>query len=156
VRPPPPFGHSFPLTRIARSAGGTQRLSRLLGPARAKDLIFTARILDAPAALQIGLVSAVARPGQTASDRATELAREIIPSGACDAGVDAHGELMHFCTAPLAVRAAKTAIDTGSQLDLESGLDLERACYATILLTQDRLEGLAAFAEKRKPVFRGK
>ena len=54
------------------------------------------------------------------------------------------------------MRAAKQAIDTGSQLDIESALDFERACYQSTLTTEDRLEGLKAFAEKRKPVYKGR
>lgn len=72
------------MTTSAHRAGGTQRLSRLLGPAVAKDLIFTARILDAPAALNLGLINHIAKSSQSASDRATELAREIVPSGVFD------------------------------------------------------------------------
>lgn len=61
-----------------------------------------------------------------------------------------------FCGAgPLAIRAAKLAIDKGEQMDPETALDFERQCYETILGTQDRLEGLKAFAEKREPVYRG-
>ncbi|KAL8279607.1 hypothetical protein RQP46_007920 [Phenoliferia psychrophenolica] len=129
----------LPETRLAiiPGAGGTQRMTRLVGVTKAKELIFSARTLTAVQALEIGLVSYVAAEGQTATERAIQLAEEFLPAG------------------PLALRAAKRAIDTGSRLDLESGLDLEYLCYQGIMPSKDRLEGLAAFAEKRKPVYKG-
>lgn len=122
---------------IIPGAGGTQRLPRLIGRARAKDLIFTGRRLDAQEALALGLVDRRSAPGE-ALQAALELARHISPNG------------------PVALRAAKEAIDGGLDLDLDQGLALERACYARVLPTQDRLEGLAAFRERRKPVYRGR
>ncbi|GAA5873417.1 hypothetical protein JCM16303_001118 [Sporobolomyces ruberrimus] len=129
----------LPETRLAiiPGAGGTQRLSRLIGTSQAKDLIFTAKIMTADQAHARGIVNYLAKEGQTASDAASEIVGEMLQAG------------------PLALRAAKTAVDVGSQLDMESGLDVERLSYQTILHTKDRLEGLAAFAEKRKPVYQG-
>ncbi|GAA6059164.1 hypothetical protein JCM10212_005509 [Sporobolomyces blumeae] len=129
----------LPETRLAiiPGAGGTQRLSRLIGTSQAKDLIFTAKVMTAEEAHARGIVNYVAKEDQTASDAATDVAKDMLEAG------------------PLALRAAKTAIDVGAQLDQESGLDVERLSYQTILQTKDRLEGLAAFAEKRKPVYRG-
>ncbi|GAA6011451.1 hypothetical protein JCM11491_002791 [Sporobolomyces phaffii] len=129
----------LPETRLAiiPGAGGTQRLSRLIGTSQAKDLIFTSKVMTATEAHARGIVNYVAKEDQTASDAASEVVAEMLQAG------------------PLALRAAKTAIDIGSQVDIESGLDAERLSYQTILHTQDRLEGLAAFAEKRKPVYRG-
>ncbi|BGO97315.1 methylglutaconyl-CoA hydratase [Rhodotorula toruloides] len=130
----------LPETRLAiiPGAGGTQRLSRLIGSSRAKDLIFASKILNAGEAERAGVVNYVSAEGQSASEKAEEVVGEMLQAG------------------PLALRAAKTAIDTGSQLDLESGLDVERLSYQTILQTEDRLEGLKAFAEKRKPVYKGR
>ncbi|KAJ8296306.1 Methylglutaconyl-CoA hydratase, mitochondrial [Rhodotorula toruloides] len=130
----------LPETRLAiiPGAGGTQRLSRLIGSSRAKDLIFSSKILSAGEAERVGVVNYVSAEGQSASEKAEEIVAEMLQAG------------------PLALRAAKTAIDTGSQLDLESGLDVERLSYQTILQTEDRLEGLKAFAEKRKPVYKGR
>ncbi|GAA6049487.1 hypothetical protein JCM3770_007363 [Rhodotorula araucariae] len=130
----------LPETRLAiiPGAGGTQRLSRLVGVSRAKDLIFRAKVLDAREALEAGVISYVSREGQSASDKAEELVMEMLQAG------------------PLALRAAKVAIDVGAEADLESGLDVERLAYQTILQTEDRLEGLRAFAEKRKPVYEGR
>ncbi|RDB22744.1 Methylglutaconyl-CoA hydratase, mitochondrial [Hypsizygus marmoreus] len=122
---------------IIPGAGGTQRAARLLGPAKAKDLIFTARTLTAEEALAWGLVDYVSSPDGSAFDRALNLAETISKN------------------APLALRAAKQAISRSEDLALETGLDFERATYETLLTTKDRLEALLAFKEKRKPVFRG-
>lgn len=121
---------------IIPGAGGTQRLPRLIGKARAKELIFTARRLDAAQALALGLVE-YAEPAGQALDRALALAREILPNG------------------PIALRMAKQAVNRGVEVDRDSGMALEQACYAQVIPTKDRLEGLAAFKEKRKPVYRG-
>ncbi|GAA5836821.1 hypothetical protein JCM11251_005797 [Rhodosporidiobolus azoricus] len=130
----------LPETRLAiiPGAGGTQRLSRLIGVSRAKDLIFSSKVLTAEQALGAGIVNYVSKDGQTASDGAEEVVGEMLQAG------------------PLALRAAKLAIDVGAESDLESGLDVERLAYQTILQTEDRNEGLRAFAEKRKPVYRGR
>lgn len=121
---------------IIPGAGGTQRLPRLIGRSKAKELIFTGRRLNGEEAAEFGLVDHAVAPGQ-ALDRALDLAREILPNG------------------PIALRAAKEAINGGLELDRDSGLALERACYAQVIPTKDRLEGLAAFREKRKAVYRG-
>ncbi|THV08350.1 enoyl-CoA hydratase [Dendrothele bispora CBS 962.96] len=122
---------------IIPGAGGTQRATRLLGPAKAKDLIFTARMLSAPEALEWGLVDYVSAPEATAFDRAVELAAQIVKN------------------APLALRAAKQSISRSEDLALEAGLDFERASYETLLSSSDRMEALVAFKEKRRPVFKG-
>ena len=121
---------------IIPGAGGTQRLPRLIGKARAKDLILTARRLDASEALAIGLVNRIAPEGELMSG-ALELAAAIAKNG------------------PVAVRAAKRAVDVGCELSLTEGLAVEAGCYEETLPTQDRLEALAAFAEKRPPRFTG-
>ncbi len=122
---------------IIPGAGGTQRLPRLIGKARAKDLILTARRIDASEAERIGLVNRIAPKGELANS-ALELARQIASNG------------------PIAVRAAKRAIDEGSEQPLERGLETEARCYELVIPTEDRREALAAFAEKRKPQFRGR
>ena len=118
---------------IIPGAGGTQRLARLLGPGRAKDLILTGRKVPADEALRLGLVD---RVGDLALAQA--LARQVAEN------------------APLAVALAKHAIDEGLDLPLDAALDLERARYEATLGTQDRLEGLKAFAEKRPPRYQGR
>ncbi|MFT5284364.1 MAG: enoyl-CoA hydratase/carnithine racemase [Planctomycetota bacterium] len=121
---------------IIPGAGGTQRLPRLIGKSRAKDLILTARRIGAVEAEGIGLVNRVAAEGQLEED-ATKLANSIAANG------------------PVAVRAAKDAIDAGLELVQEEGLQHEAKCYERTLTTTDRLEALAAFSEKRKPTFTG-
>lgn len=122
---------------IIPGAGGTQRLPRLVGRARAKDLILTGRRLDVVEAERIGLVDRVAPEGKL-RETALELARQIAANG------------------PVAVRAAKAAIDEGCDLPIAQGLEVEARCYERVLPTQDRLEALAAFAEKRKPRYAGR
>jgi methylglutaconyl-CoA hydratase len=122
---------------IIPGAGGTQRLPRLIGISRAKELIFTARRIGAEEASQLGLVDRLVAAGETLPC-ALALAREILPNG------------------PMALRLAKQAVTRGSELNLASGLAFEQACYAQVLSSEDRLEGLAAFRERRKPYFRGK
>ncbi len=121
---------------IIPGAGGTQRLPRLIGPARAKELIFSARRIDAVEAERLGLLNRVVPAGQ-ALKAALDLAREILPNG------------------PIALRMAKQAVNEGLELDLAGGLALEGVCYGQVIPTKDRLEGLAAFRDKRKPVYRG-
>lgn len=122
-------------------AGGTQRLPRCLGVALAKELIFTGRRLNGVQAHELGLVNhAVAQneEGDAAYHRALALAQEILPQ------------------APIAVRLGKVAIDRGMEVDIASGMAIEHMCYAQNIPTQDRLEGMAAFREKRPPKFVGK
>jgi enoyl-CoA hydratase/carnithine racemase len=122
---------------IIPGAGGTQRLPRLIGKARAKELILTARRFDAVEALAIGLVQSVV-PADELLAAGMELALRIAANG------------------PVAVRAAKRAIDEGTELPQSEGLAVEARCYELTLPTEDRLEALAAFAEKRKPVYKGR
>lgn len=121
---------------IIPGAGGTQRLPRLVGQEKAKELVFTAAKLKGEEAMKYGLVTRLTSAG-AAYEGALTLARTILPQG------------------PLAVRAAKRAIQGGAHLDMEQGMKVEQAAYATILGSQDRLEGLAAFREKRRPVYKG-
>lgn len=130
------FGLTETSLAIIPGAGGTQRLPRLIGKSRAKDLILTARRLRAPEAESMGLVNRVAPEGGL-REAALQVAREIAANG------------------PVAVRAAKAAIDGGCERPLREGLEFEAECYERVLPTDDRLEGLAAFAEKRQPVYRG-
>jgi enoyl-CoA hydratase/carnithine racemase len=122
---------------IIPGAGGTQRLSRLVGPARAKDLIMSGRFLDAREALAIGLVDKVVPPAEV-YDAAVAMVRPYVTGPA------------------QALRAAKLAIDGGLDMDLASGLAWESQLFAALFATQDRGEGMAAFVEKRKPDFMGK
>ncbi|MCX7636074.1 MAG: enoyl-CoA hydratase-related protein, partial [Syntrophales bacterium] len=121
---------------IIPGAGGTQRLPRIIGVAKAKELIYTARRINAQTALEIGLVSQVVEPDKL-MDAALELAREIAKNG------------------PIGVAQAKFAINYGTEASLGVALPLESKAYEVTIPTKDRLEALAAFAEKRKPVFKG-
>lgn len=125
---------------IIPGGGGTQRLSRVVGPSLAKELIFTGRLIDGLQAREIGLVNhAVPQndEGDAAYKRAVELAQEIAPQG------------------PIALKMAKLAINHGIEVDLESGLKIEEMCYAQVIPTKDRVEGLMAFKEKRPPKYKG-
>jgi methylglutaconyl-CoA hydratase len=131
------FGLTEVTLAIIPGAGGTQRLPRLVGKSRAKDLILTGRKLDAAEALHMGLVNRCV-PRAELSKHAADLAAEIASNG------------------PVAVRAAKQAIDRGGDAPMPRGLEIEAECYGLVLPTQDRLEALAAFAEKRRPEFQGR
>ncbi|XP_055353582.1 methylglutaconyl-CoA hydratase, mitochondrial-like [Paramacrobiotus metropolitanus] len=125
---------------IIPGAGGTQLLTRLVGPSRAKDLIFTGQVLDGAQAHAQGIVNHLVEQnsdGSAAYKKALEVAEPWVLNG------------------PIALRMAKVAINRGVEVDLEAGLKIEEGCYAQIVKTKDRLEGLAAFKEKRKPKFRG-
>ncbi len=126
-------------TRLAiiPGAGGTQRLPRLIGRGKAKELIFTGRRVDAQEALQIGLVNSICSQDDLL-DECKKMAAMI-----CQAG-------------PIAIEQAKYAINYGLETDLNTGLAIESNAYWVTIPTKDRLEGLAAFREKRKPVYKGK
>lgn len=129
-------------TRLAiiPAAGGTQRLPRRISPSLAKELIFTSRVLSGEEAKQLGIANHCVPQNDkkdAAYQKALNIAAEIIPNG------------------PVGVRMAKKAIDKGIEVDLNTGYSIEEACYAQLVYTKDRLEGLAAFAEKRKPKYRG-
>jgi len=126
-------------TRLAiiPGGGGTQRLPRLIGKGKAKELIFTGRRIAAAEALSIGLVNQVCPPDQLQTE-ALNMAAEICQGG------------------PIAVQQAKYAINTGLEGDLHSGLAIEANAYRICIPTEDRLEGLAAFREKRKPIYKGR
>jgi enoyl-CoA hydratase len=117
--------------------GGTQRLARRVGAARARELIYTAAVIDADEALRIGLLNAVAEP-------AALLGRARAVAGAI------------ADRAPLAVAAAKRAIREGGTLSLDAGVDREQQLFAELFATKDQEEGMRAFIEKRAPVWTGK
>lgn len=125
---------------IIPGAGGTQRLPRLIGASRAKEMMFRATRIGASEAHRLGLVNAVATEEEEGGVKglAARWCREIASNG------------------PVAVRAAKQAVREGMEGSLAPGLEIERACYAKVIPTEDRLEGLRAFREKRKPMYAGK
>ncbi len=122
---------------IIPGGGGTQRLPRIVGKAKAKELILTARRIDAQEALAMGLANKVA-PAAFLMNEARAMAAAITKNG------------------PVAVRVAKRAIDRGMEMDLASALVFESTCYEITIPTEDRREGLLAFREKRKPIYKGK
>jgi enoyl-CoA hydratase len=117
--------------------GGTQLLPRIIGAPMAKEMIFTGRRVDAHEAKALGLVNHVVPRGQ-ARAKALEIATTIAANG------------------PVAVRQAKKAINWGSETDLETGMALAIEAYNNTVTTEDRLEGVRAFNEKRKPRFQGR
>uniref|UniRef100_UPI0037E81FE9 enoyl-CoA hydratase domain-containing protein 2, mitochondrial n=1 Tax=Semicossyphus pulcher TaxID=241346 RepID=UPI0037E81FE9 len=121
-------------------AGGSQRLPRTVGVAQAKELVFTGRCVGGLSALQMGLVNKSVdqnQRGDAAYREALSLAREILPQ------------------APLAVRLAKEAMNRGAEVNMSSAMAIERMCYAQVIPTRDRQEGMAAFIEKRPPRYTG-
>jgi enoyl-CoA hydratase/carnithine racemase len=116
------------LLGIIPGAGGTQRLSRLIGPSKAKDIIYTGRFVDAAESLAIGLVDKVVP------------AAEVYDAAVAWAGQFAGG-------AALALRAAKEAIDSGLGVDLSTGLEIERQQFAALFATEDRAIGMKSFVE---------
>lgn len=121
-------------------AGGSQRLPRMVGITLAKELIFTGRCVGGQTALEMGLVNRAVeqnQSGDAAYREALSLAREILPQ------------------APIAVRLAKEAMNKGVQVDISSAMAIERMCYARVIPTRDRQEGMAAFIEKRAPRYTG-
>ena len=116
------------LLGIIPGAGGTQRLPRLVGPARAKELIFTGRYVAADEALRIGLVDQV-----------------VLPDDVLSAGRDLAVRLA--AGPPLALRAAKEAIDAGLEADLTTGLEIERLQFTGLFATEDQANGMASFVE---------
>ncbi|WKA59667.1 enoyl-CoA hydratase-related protein [Planococcus shenhongbingii] len=122
---------------IIPGAGGTQRLPRLIGESKAMELILTARRLKPAEALDYGLVTKVVPR--------TELVE-----------VTAQFADMMLANGPIALQQAKFAIKNGMNADLQTGLNIERKAYELTIPTEDRVEALMAFSEKRKPVFKGK
>ncbi len=117
------------LLGLIPGAGGTQRLARLIGPSKAKDLVFTGRMVKADEALSLGLV-----------DR-------VVP--AADVYTEAHAWAAKLAQGPaLALRAAKESIDTGLETDIETGLAVERTWFAGLFATEDRARGMKSFVEE--------
>lgn len=129
----------LPETQLAiiPAAGGTQRLPRLIGIAKAKELIFSARVIDAREALNIGLINKLV-PNGTSYQAALDMANDFLKKG------------------PIALKMAKLALIAGTEVELNSGLSIEEMCYAQVIPTEDRTEALKAFTEHRKPIFMGK
>ena len=117
--------------------GGTQRTARLVGPARAKELIFTGRVITAQEAFDMGLINKVVADEQL-MPQVEELASRILSAG------------------PVGIRLAKACINRGLTMDIETGLDFEAEAFGLCFGTEDQKEGMTAFLEKRTPTYRGK
>ena len=122
---------------VTPGSGGTQRLPRIVGPARAKELILTGRVIDADEAARIGLVTEVVPAGQ-ARARADAIAAEIATRG------------------PIAVREAKALIDGAWDLPIEAGIAAEIEASERVFSSDDLLEGVASFFDKRDPEYTGR
>lgn len=131
------FGQPEVSLGITPGFGGTQRLPRLIGRGRAKELLFTGDMIDAEEAYRIGLVNKIAAH-QNLVETAKEMANRIMLRGS------------------VAVTLCKAAVNEGLDVDLESGCAYEAEVFGLCFATADQKEGMTAFLEKRKPVFRGK
>src|SRR5215218_6007836 len=131
------FGQPEILLGIIPGGGGTQRLARVMGKQRAMELVLTGRRIDAAEAHSLGIVTRLAPPDGWL-DAALELAAEVAERP------------------PLAARLAKQAVLAAEETAMSAGLDQERRLYELAMATEDRVEGMTAFLEKRKPEFRGR
>jgi enoyl-CoA hydratase len=131
------FGQPEITLGIIPGSGGTQRLARLIGIARTKELVYTGNMIDANAALTMGLVNRVV-PQSNLMNEAKELAKRIIRNSS------------------VTLSLAKIAVNTGANVDLATGLEIELQCFAQCFATADQKEGMQAFVEKRKPQFKNR
>ena len=117
--------------------GGTQRLTRLIGATRAKELIYSGKIIDAKTAEQLGILNMVV-PADKFKETIRQFAAELASK------------------APVALKVAKALINKGAEISLDAAIALEREGFGVVASTEDLQEGVAAFTEKRKPTFKGK
>ena len=117
--------------------GGTQRLTRLIGRTKEKELVFTGKMIDAKTAEQLGIVNMVF-PAEGFREKVRQFAKELAAK------------------APVALRVAKALINKGADMSLDSAIALEREGFGVVGSTEDLQEGVSAFTEKRKPTFKGK
>lgn len=128
------FGQPETGLGITPGFAGTQRLPRLVGAGKAKELIFTAKIINAEEAEKIGLVNSVV-PQEELMDKVMEMAKQIAANS------------------PMAVKYAKSAINRGYETDIETGMYIERDIFGLCFASEEQIEGMTAFVEKRKPDF---
>lgn len=122
---------------IIPGAGGTQRLVRIVGKGKALEMILMGKIIDANEAFRIGLVSEVTTPEELEA-KAEEIAAQILAKG------------------PLAVKLAKITVNLGADVDMKTGLMIEKLAQAILFSSEDKMEGTTAFLEKRRPQYQGK
>jgi enoyl-CoA hydratase len=130
------FGQPEILLGIIPGGGGTQRLARLVGVGKAKELIFTGKLIDAQEALRIGIINQIT-PAKELTETAMSMARHLAKQS------------------PLALKWAKKSINMGQQTGLSIGLDFEALVECLLFSSQDHEEGIKAFLDKRKPEFKG-
>jgi len=138
MSPSAKVGLTEPKVGMIPGAGGTQRLPRLIGMAKAKELLFSAKAIDSSEAYAIGLVNRVVPEGESILQTSMEWMHNFQQN------------------APLAIQMVKLAVNKGGEMSLSQGLDLEAVCSAFLRTTEDRTEGIRAFQEKRPPKFKGK
>jgi enoyl-CoA hydratase/carnithine racemase len=131
------FGQPEIMLGIIPGGGGTQRLARVIGKHRAMELVLTGRRIDAQEAYRFGLVNRVAKKKEWLED-AVELAQVVARR------------------APIAARLGKQAVQAADEMTLSAGVEYERRLYELAMATEDRLEGMSAFVEKRRPDFKGR
>jgi enoyl-CoA hydratase/carnithine racemase len=131
------FGQPEITLGIIPGGGGTQRLARVIGKQRAMEYVLTGRVFDAGMALRWGLVNKVVKKGESLTE-ALELARTVAERP------------------PIATRLAKQAVLAAEETTLSAGLDAERRMFEVAMATEDRVEGMQAFLEKREPDFKGR
>jgi len=131
------FGQPETNLGIIPGGGGTQRLTRLVGMTKAKELIYTADMIDANTALSIGLINKVVPP-ESVLDEAKQMAQKMVSKSS------------------ITLRYAKMAINAAADMELTPGLDYEERCFALCFATEDQKEGMKAFLEKRSPEFKDK
>ncbi|WP_273852635.1 enoyl-CoA hydratase/isomerase family protein [Guptibacillus spartinae] len=122
---------------IIPGAGGTQRLTRLVGRGKALEMILTGKLISSEEAVAIGLITEMAESSQL-KEKTVEIANQIISKG------------------PMAVMMAKLAVNMGADTDMKTALLIEKLSQAILFASEDKNEGTRAFLEKRKPVFQGK
>lgn len=131
------FGFGEVKLGVIPAAGGTARLPRLIGPAKAKEFLYFGNVVPAEEAHRLGIINRVVAPDDLMSEArrwASELAERP----------------------PLSLRMLKNCVNTGMQMNLQEAIDYESKCMAILARTEDRIEGMRAFVEKRKPVFKGR
>ncbi|OMJ29376.1 Methylglutaconyl-CoA hydratase, mitochondrial [Smittium culicis] len=143
---------------IIPGAGGTQRITNLVGPSKAKELIYTSARLNAQQAHVYGIINDYTSNSENSISRSGFSASSSNARKSFETGYELALEWAERISqmGPLAVKMAKRAINMGFESDIKTGLEIEQLCYDRVINTEDRLEGLRAFKEKRAPVYKGK
>ncbi|XP_065319776.1 methylglutaconyl-CoA hydratase, mitochondrial-like isoform X2 [Gordionus sp. m RMFG-2023] len=138
---------------IIPGAGGTQRLPRLIGVAKAKELIFKGSVISGAEALKLGLVNEIV-DGTDHSPNSNDPENGDDRFPAFNRALQLAKQMINQCS-PLSLRCAKQAIDEGYEISIQEGLNVEDKEYEKVVNSNDRIEGLKAFLEKRQPIYKG-